>query len=184
MLDTKNFEKTLYQDTKKAFKNIIQKYGNDLYVMGFYHTGSYSLLPMFNTLSDLKKVFDKWNPEDYPMLEDYSEYFDETTLECQKLEDNIDLFQSDIEAMDNWHQWLTTMEKVLIQLDAEGIFSNGIEREKITLAILAYDEEESIQFKRIKRLNPPTVLAQIQADFEAMVSEREKCEQEALNAFN
>ena len=123
MLDTKNFEKTLYQDTKKAFKNIIQKYGNDLYVMGFYHTGSYSLLPMFNTLSGLKKVFEeeysndvssfylaKWNPEDYPTLEDYSEYFDETTLECQKLENSIDLFQSDIEAMDNWHQWLTTME--------------------------------------------------------------------------
>ena len=197
MLDTKNFEKTLYQDTKKAFKDIIQKYGNDLYVMGFYHTGSYSLLPMFNTLSDLKEVFEteynndvssfymaKWNPEDYPTLESYSEYFDETTLECQKLENSIDLFQSDIEAMDNWHQWLTAMEKVLMQLDAEGLFSNGIEREKITLAILAYDEEESIQFKRIKRLNPLTVLAQIQADFEAMITEREKCEQEALNAFN
>ena len=77
-----------------------------------------------------------------------------------------------------------TTEKVLIQLDAEGIFSNGIEREKITLAILAYDEEESIQFKRIKRLNPPTVLAQIQADFEAMITEREEYEKEASSAFN
>lgn len=197
MLDTKNFEKTLHQDTKKAFKDIIQKYGNDLYVMGFYHTGSYSLLPMFNTLSDLKEVFEteynndvssfymaKWNPDDYPTLESYSEYFDETTLECQKLENSIDLFQSDIEAMDNWHQWLTAMEKVLTQLDAEGLFSNGIEREKITLAILAYDEEESIQFKRIKRLNSPAVLTQIQADFEAMIAEREKCELEVLNTIN
>jgi len=197
MLDTKSFEKTLYQDTKKAFKDIIQKYGDDLYVMGFYHTGSYSILPMFNTLSDLKEVFEteynndvssfymaKWNPEDYPTLEDYSEYFDETTLECQKLESSIDFFQSDIEAMDNWHQWLTAMEKVLMQLDAEGLFSNGIEREKITLAILAYDEEESIQFKRIKRLNPPAVLTQIQADFEAMIAEREKCELEVSNTIN
>ncbi|GAA60094.1 hypothetical protein P20652_1958 [Pseudoalteromonas sp. BSi20652] len=197
MLDTNNFEQVLYQNTKNAFKKVIQKYGNDLYVIGFYHTGNYSLLPMFNTLSNLKKVFEKeynndvssfymakWNPENYPTLEDYSEYFDETTAECQKLENNLDSLQSDIEAMDNWYQWLATMEKVLKQLDSKGLFSNGLEREKITLAILAYDEEESIQFKRIKLLNPPAVLTQIQADFEAMIAERENCEQEALSAFS
>ena len=52
-----NFENILYKESKLAFTKIIQDHGSELYVIGFYFTGSYSLLPMFNTFSDLKKVF-------------------------------------------------------------------------------------------------------------------------------
>nr|MDC2855962.1 hypothetical protein [Ningiella sp. W23] len=54
-----NFENILYKESKLAFTKIIQDHGSELYVIGFYFTGSYSLLPMFNTLSDLKKSLQK-----------------------------------------------------------------------------------------------------------------------------
>ncbi|MGO2129383.1 MAG: DUF4303 domain-containing protein [Pseudoalteromonas prydzensis] len=195
MNNIENFEQTLYLDAKAGFTKIVQDHGNALYVLGFYHTGSYSLLPMFNTLSDLKEVFEeeydseeddfllaKWNPDDFPSLETYSEYFANTEEACYELNDT-DFSVTHEQAQQHWQQWLQVLERVLIRLDTEGVFANGINRNKVTLAILAYDETEKEQFSRIKRMNPPTVLATIQTDFATMIARRNEAEQLAMAEF-
>ncbi|WP_282130896.1 DUF4303 domain-containing protein [Pseudoalteromonas aliena] len=195
MNNIENFEQTLYLDAKAGFTKIVHDHGHDLYVLGFYHTGSYSLLPMFNTLSDLKEVFEeeydneeddfllaKWNPDDFPSLETYSEYFSSTEEACYELNDT-DFSVTDEHAQQHWQQWLQALERVLIRLDTEGVFTNGINRNKVTLAILAYDETEAVQFERIKRINPPAVLESVKTDFETMIASRNKVEQLAMAEF-
>ncbi|MDO6547718.1 DUF4303 domain-containing protein [Pseudoalteromonas carrageenovora] len=190
-----NFENTLYKESKVAFTKIIEEHGNELYVIGFYFTGSYSLLPMFNTLSGLKKVHEeeydnedddfllaKWNVSDFPSLEMYSEYFNDTEKACYEFDD-IDYTASDDQINEQWQQWLSALERVLIQLDSEGVFANGIDRNKITIAILAYDETEAVQFERIKRINPPIVLENIKIDFDTMIANRNEIEQSVLAKF-
>lgn len=84
---------------------------------------------------------------------------------------------------EQWQQWLSALERVLIQLDSEGVFANGIDRNKITIAILAYDETEAAQFERIKRINPPIVLENIKIDFDTMIANRNEIEQSVLAKF-
>ena len=195
--DFSTFEEALYLDSKKAFKQILADLGDDIYVIGFYHSGSCSFLPMFNTHTDFQSTFEdeydceeddsllaKWNVSDFPSLEDYSEYFEHSSEILQTL-DNDDSYEivSDEEIQKYWQAWLSTLERVLIRLDNEGIFSEGVERNSITLAILAYDETEDEQFSRIKRMNPPAVLATIETDFETMIASRNEAEQLAMAEF-
>lgn len=201
MLNTEKFEQALYSDGKLAFRKILETHGNDLYVIGLYHFGGFDgVMPMFNTFSALKTVQEsyieqdayyanytaKWNPSDYPSLEEYSEYFEQSTAEIQKLrgsfEDSLNKSSSDLQ--DHWQQTLRAMERVLIRLDNEGIFSTGLNREQVTLSISTYDESEQEQFDRIKRLNPDNVLKKIEADFEMMIATRAKWEQEAMESLD
>jgi hypothetical protein len=199
MLNTEQFEKALYEDGKNAFEKIITKHGNDLYVIGLYHFGGYDgVMPMFNTVSALKEVqvslagedsyhieyTAKWNPSDYPSLEEYSEYFEKSEQEIRKLSGEFEetIHESDEETQSRWQQTLRSMERVLIQLDKEGVFSKGVNREQITLSISTYDEGEDEQYDRIKRLNPDTVLKRIQSDFETMISSRAKWEEQVMQA--
>lgn len=190
-----NFENILYKESKLAFTKIIQDHGSELYVIGFYFTGSYSLLPMFNTFSDLKKVFAeeydneendfllaKWNVSDFPSLEMYSEYFNDTEEACYEFDD-IDYTASSEQVNDQWEQWLNVLERVLIRLDSDGLFSKDINRNKITLAILAYDEEEAVQFERIKRINPPAALKYSKSDFETMINKRIEMEKLVMDEY-
>ncbi len=197
MLNTEQFEKTLYEDGKNAFEKIITKHGNDLYVIGLYHFGGYDgVMPMFNTFSALKEVQEslagedsylieytaKWNPSDYPSLEEYSEFFENSEREIRKLSGEFEetIYESDEEIQSRWQQTLRAMERALIRLDKEGVFSTGVDREQITLAISTYDEGEDEQYDRIKRLNPDTVLKRIQSDFETMISSRAEMEEQVM----
>lgn len=198
MLNTKEFEKALYEDGKNVFEKIITKHGNNIYVIGLYHFGGYDgVMPVFNTLTDLKEVLEnfsgndiplieytaKWNPSDYLSLEEYSQYFKNSEKEIKKLggrwEDTI--YESNNDSQNRWQQTLRAMERVLIRLDKEGVFSTGVNRENITLTISTYDEGEDEQYDRIIRLNPDTVLNKIKSDFEMMISYRAKCEAAALD---
>ena len=182
MLNTEDFEQALYSDAKRAFPEIINKYGKDIYVIGFYHFGGFDgVMPMFNTLSALREVqvsfteedayyatyTAKWNPSEYPSLEEYSKYFENSTTEIQKLCEDCEeeLYTSKSDLQEDWQQTLHAMERVLIKLDNEGIFSAQLDRTKITLSISTYDESEEEQFNRIKRLNPDSVLKNIREDF-------------------
>lgn len=151
---------------------------------------------MFNTVSALEKAQKgfaaqdayyanytaKWNPSDYPSLEEYSEYFENSTVEIQNLRGTIEesLNKSSSDLQNDWQQTLQAMERTLIRLDKEGIFSTGLNREQITLSISTYDESEQEQFDRIKHLNPDSVLQQIQKEFETMIATRAKWEREAM----
>jgi hypothetical protein len=197
MLNTEQFENALYEDGKNAFQKIITKHGNDLYVIGLYHFGGYDgVMPMFNTFSALKEVQErlagedsylieytaKWNPSDYPSLEEYSEFFENSEREIRKLSGEFEetIYESDEEIQSRWQQTLRAMERALIRLDKEGVFSTGVDREQITLSISTYDEGEDEQYDRIKRLNPDTVLKRIQSDFETMISSRAEMEEQVM----
>jgi hypothetical protein len=197
MLNTEQFENALYEDGKNAFEKIITKHGNDLYVIGLYHFGGYDgVMPMFNTFSALKEVQErlagedsylieytaKWNPSDYPSLEEYSEFFENSEREIRKLSGEFEetIYESDEEIQSRWQQTLRAMERALIRLDKEGVFSTGVDREQITLSISTYDEGEDEQYDRIKRLNPDTVLKRIQSDFETMISSRAEMEEQVM----
>lgn len=191
------FEEALYLDSKQAFKQILADSGDDIYVMGFYHSGSFSFLPMFNTLADFQSTFEndyhckeddrllvKWNVNDFASLEDYSEYFTNSTEILHAFDNDHNYYiASDEEIKASWDAWLSTLERVLIRLDNEGIFSDGVKRNLITLAILAYDETEEEQFSRIKRMNPSAVITTIQTDFETLIASRNEAEQLAMEEF-
>jgi hypothetical protein len=197
MLNTELLEQALYKDGKNAFEKIITRHGNDLYVIGLYHFGGYDgVMPMFNTFSDLKEVQEslagediyhieytaKWNPSDYPSLEEYSEFFENSECEIRKLRGEFEetIHESYEETQSRWQQTLRAMERALIRLDKEGVFSTGVTREQITLSISTYDEGEDEQYDRIKRLNPDTVIKRIQSDFETMISSRAKLGEQVM----
>ena len=199
MINTDKFEQALYEDSKKAFTEIVSECGDDLYVIGLYFFGGYDgVMPLFNTKSALKGVQEglegedrylidyiaKWNPTDYPSLEEYSEYYDNSVSEMQALSDNY-ADQSDEEADAEWKHVFNVMEGVLNRLDDEGVFTRFSKREDITLVITTYDEGEDEKFDRIKRLNPQPALNKISTEFETMIATRAKWEQEAWdNAMN
>ncbi|MCG8518519.1 MAG: DUF4303 domain-containing protein [Pseudomonadales bacterium] len=193
---TAHFEAALYEDAKQAFKDIINKHGNDLYVIGFYHSGGFSAVaPLFNTDWARKTAQEelaghdiplleytvKWNPSEYLSQHDEGDGFDHSSQKIQELEGSF--LESDKELEERWRHTLQAMERVLIRLDREGLFSDGIERDRLTLSIATYDETEQDQFDRIKRLNPESVLVRVHMEFDALISERNRIEREVLEAF-
>ena len=62
---------------------------------------------------------------------------------------------------------LTLMQGVLAALDAEGLFGQGAERERVTLLCAITDSDDSTAFERrtVHALNPPTVAARYDADW-------------------
>lgn len=195
---TEQFEQALYFEAKKAFRDIMEKYGDDLYVIGFYHFGGFdSVMPMFNTRSALNANLEnadhenerygyyshKWNPSEYPMLEQYSDYFENCVSELRTLKEGVP--QTAVDWDDNiqalWQSTLLAMERVLIRLDSEGVFNAGVQRKNLTLSISTYDELESKQFDRIKRLNSQFINDEIENEFETMISLRGEAERLALD---
>jgi len=193
MLNTENFEQALYTDAKRAFDKIIEEKGEDLYVIGFYHFGGWDgVMALFNTRSDLaplqkisygedQKGYElgvKWCPSDFPSLEEYSEYFERSTEEIHKLRDQIDELSEDFQA--DWQQTLKALQRVLNRLDAEGVFSQTVNRDTLTLYIANYDEDYQCRYERVKALNPESVLERVSPEFEYMIALYEKWEQAAF----
>lgn len=61
---------------------------------------------------------------------------------------------------------LALMQNVMADLDAEGLFGRGAEREGVTLlcAITDSDDSEELEARTVRALNPPAVVARFEAD--------------------
>ncbi len=193
ILNTDVFEQTLYEDGKLAFAKIIEEKGDDLYLIGLYHFGGWdAVMPLFNTRSDLsalqKNIYGedqkgyelgvKWCPSDFPSLEEYHEYFDRSTAEIQKLGRQLDKLSEDLQAY--WQQTLKAMQRVLNRLDAEGVFSQGIIRDTLTVYIANDDEDYKCRYERVEKLNPESVSERVAAEFEYLIKLHEKWQRDAL----
>ena len=195
-LNTEAFESALYDDGEKCFRQIIKDKGEGLYVIGFYHLGGWDgVMPMFNTIHDLAPLQKvacgddqkeaelqvKWAPIDFPSLETYYDYFDRSVEEIQKLPDQF--HQSSEDKQLYWQQTLKAMVSVLVKLDANGVFSQSVDRESLTLYIATYDEDYVDRFERVKVMNPPSVINKIAAEFEYMIAVHARWQKEVLDEY-
>jgi len=72
------------------------------------------------------------------------------------------------------------MQRVLNRLDAEGVFSQRVNRDNLTLYIANYDEDYSCRYERVKKLNPESVLKRVSPEFEYMINLHEKWQRELM----
>lgn len=194
MLNTDKFEQALYEEGKAAFSKIIEDRSDGLYVIGICHSGGWdSVMPMFNTLNDLlllQKIRDdddqkeyenrvKWDPSDFPALEEYHEYFTRSTEQLQMLREQFDDLVEDYQTP--WQETLDAMVRVLNKLDKEGVFSQGVERDSLVVYIAAYDEDFDERFSFVKRLNSIPVIESVTEEFEYLIALHAKWEREALD---
>lgn len=80
-------------------------------------------------------------------------------MEMPGRDDDFDAFYAGV---------LTLMEGVIADLDAEGLFGRGTEREGVTLLCTITDSDEALAYERrtVRALNPQAAAARYEADLE------------------
>ncbi|VAW62384.1 hypothetical protein MNBD_GAMMA09-3598 [hydrothermal vent metagenome] len=192
MFNTDKLESVLYEEGKTGFRKIIEDKGEGLYVIGLYHYGGWDgVIPLFNTVSDwlaLQKNIQaddqkehelnvKWGAN-YPGLEQYMEYFKQSYTEVQQL--GLRCGESVEELQLHWQQTLDAMQRALVRLDKEGVFSQGVDRHNLTVYISNYDEDFEDGFKRVKNMNPKSVIDKVGPEFEYLIALHAKWNEEIL----
>ncbi len=192
-LNTIAFESTLLTESRKVFSDILHKHQN-IYVIGFYHSGGWDAIwPIFNTQDQIESLsfttknedeFShncnlKWNPGDFPTLEDYTSSLTESEKLLQALGKNIIAQATSEELQVYWKKTLAAMEYVLRQLIQEGIFNLPNKNSPIVY-IANQDESFEDRFASVTRINPAERIDPIKAEFERIIKLHHRWQDEAF----
>jgi len=180
--EIKEYEATLYEESKKAFQKIIKEQtDNQIYSLGFYTSGDSwgYLFPIVCTQKGIEEVasqykkddyykdksisylinYLKWSPCDSPLHEEYLE-------ELPKIEEmlvSVSEFMFQIycdgqeEASASIEQSLIQATiRVLIRLQEDGVFSS-LDRSTFTVNLINGDQSNEERLERAKMMNPKAV---------------------------
>jgi len=175
---------------RKSFKEILARHSVEtFYCVGLFTSGSYAyLLPTAMTEEGLdtaareyqkkspyaKESFERvrtllrWSPCDSPLHLEGKEYFKEVDA-------SMDQFSAALNRIDTGYGWVvfdsfrnsleTAICNVLGDLDREGLFGRGIDRERIFLTVLMGDQDDSI-LRIGRRLNPHATMKRIKKEWD------------------
>lgn len=188
-----SFEQALYSEASLVFDQIVKKYKDDIYTIGFYHFGGWNgVLPMFNTIShlvacwnqaegELERAAFKWNPNEFIDSENYGKDFISTDKEMQSLEGE---WGEPFEAItERWQQTLDAMCRVLVRLDQDGVFSAISDRSSFVLYVATYDESYNEGYERILKMNPQEAISRVEAEFRDLIQNEQQIENEAMDKY-
>lgn len=159
----------LYQALKKATHAVFRRLERDhpgerLYAFGLYtdDLGRY-ISPTGNTEEALlrrsggyAKTPLRWSPCDWEYhLEGDREHFEQVQCLFDEAPDPYDI--SDRQAVAQARQVFEACIRVLRELDSEGLFGRGEDRERIVINLWMGDQSDEGQVRWARRLNPPSV---------------------------
>ena len=180
--DFGRFHELLYSASKSAFKNIQHlRQDEHFYIFALYTCGDLAyVIPTSSTeeglivaaqkYSTIKRYQDfsieqlrerlRWSPCDSPLHTFGEEYFAEVNNFVAKVPlilDAIPIEESWLEFNSFVEQFIGVCISVLKQLDQEGVFGEGEQRNSIVLNILMGDQSDEERIKYAKLLNPSSV---------------------------
>lgn len=187
------FESTLLTESRNVFSDIIQK-NPGIYVTGFYHTGGWdSVWPIFNTQNQIELLSFttenedefahncnlKWNPYDFPCMEDYASSLPQSEKALQALREYFSTDHTSDDLQVFWKKTLDAMESVLCQFIQEGIFNLPNKNSPIVY-IANHDESFEDRFNSILRINPSEKITPVKAEFDRIIKLQQRWQDEAF----
>jgi hypothetical protein len=192
-LDTEALYQALKSATRQTFEAVQRQHTNEqFYAFALYTEGLGAYLsPTSNTEealirsaagSDFEPIELRWNPCDW----EYHLEGEEAFTAVQQLLTEVDPYQqpdddTDGDVETQAQQVFETSLRVLKELDAEGLFGHGADREKVVINLFKGDQEEDERLAWAQQLNPPPVWKRYEAEVKAGNSVWEQKEQTGAN---
>jgi hypothetical protein len=177
---------------EKTFGELLAKHAMDLpYCVAVFTSGDLGyLLPTMMTESGLASTVEayrrnpsyrdegkealslalRWNPCDSPLHLIGEEAFrgvQDVVDDVREVLHSIDTDQGRDEFQDFWSQIIDVIAGVLAALDRNGLFGLGAERERLFVAIMMGDQDDSV-LEIGRRLNPAKSYARFRADWDRL----------------
>jgi hypothetical protein len=194
--DFGKFGGLLYEASKAAFLDVQQAHTDErFYLFALFTCGDLGyVVPTASTEEGLTQVAQeyakkeryqefslqqlredlRWSPADSPLHLDGEEHFHAVN----KLAEHIPSILYEIPTDDSWDEFNTFCDKVLgvyvevlKQLDAEGIFGVGEQRDSVLLNILMGDQGSDEWLRYAKLLNPEAVYRHFEKKYRAWLLE-------------
>lgn len=161
-------QQELVEATRRAFNEVRESHrGESFYVFALFTTPDCSyVLPTAYSEEALaaKGESARWDPYDWKSHSEGEQHFDRV----QKLLDDNPAtnIADDAAAEKHIERLLETFIKALKQLDAEGFFGVGSDREKVVVLIRLDDEDTNLLLECAEQLNPPSVFERFAKPFQ------------------
>ncbi len=176
-IDISTFENTLFEEAKITFIKMIEEYKSEkIYMMGFYHSGSYSyVFPIALTEADLEDDSEmRWFECDAEHHGEYEGGVEDADALLSSFWDEL-CYQ---EAPDKiHHEYRTFIEKavanVFTRLENDGVFDDIGDRGSYVINLVCGDQGWDDKLKYAERVNPKAALTTLSQDVERRQKEIE-----------
>jgi len=187
--NTQKFEDILFKEATTSFKNLAaDNQMNDVYVVGFYHTGGWDAIwPIYNTANFAKSQISshgspfnyRWAPDEFEDVERYYDALPHSEHALRELGEQCDDSSITTETLiTNWQETLSAMNRVLKRISDLGIFKcwpNAV------LYVASYDDPDDERWARIQGINTPEIVNKVRLEFESEIEEQAKIQQDVLS---
>lgn len=177
-IDISAFESVLYREAKASFIEMIEQYKNErIYMIGFYHSGSYSyILPIALTEKDIEDDPDmRWWECDAKHHGEFESGVEEADTLLNKFWNTLcdsDVPDSTIEDYGRFVEG--AVASVFQKLEDEGVFDEIGPREDYILNLVCGDQGWDDKLRYAERVNPGQSLRTLRSDTAARLSEIER----------